>query len=151
MMNYESTNGCLPPGFKGSQYGTWAIWIMPYIELSASYNAWNQVGNNSNPATSLFQYLGAANTTVCRTTYKAYLCPSDTSAGFGLLAGGDATPGRGSHVHNYVVNFGNTDVWQGPSVVIPSPVVPGLNVTFNSAPFHEMVAPSSTTRPRIPP
>ena len=47
MHNYESTNGSLPPGMKGSCWGTWQVFILPFVEQQALYNAWNSSGNNS--------------------------------------------------------------------------------------------------------
>src|SRR6267143_242800 len=46
MMNYESTNGSLPPGEKGCCWGTWGVFILPYIEQTQLYNAWNTYGSN---------------------------------------------------------------------------------------------------------
>src|SRR5579871_903720 len=41
MHNYESSNGSLPPGVKQSAYGTWIVFILPYLEGNPLYNAWN--------------------------------------------------------------------------------------------------------------
>ena len=46
MHNYESSNGCFPPGEKGCCWGTWNVFILPYVEQSALFNAWNSMGNN---------------------------------------------------------------------------------------------------------
>src|SRR5262245_50065797 len=60
MHGYHDGNGTLPPGTKASQWGTWLVFIMPYIELTPTYNAWNWAGNDENLATSaLFSYQGA--------------------------------------------------------------------------------------------
>ena len=32
VMNYESSNTCLPPGCKFQVWGTWAVFILPYME-----------------------------------------------------------------------------------------------------------------------
>src|SRR5881227_1150297 len=45
VMNYESSIGCFPPGEKGCCWGTWNVFILPYIEQSALYNSWNSYGN----------------------------------------------------------------------------------------------------------
>src|SRR4051812_27324764 len=50
-MNYESTLGCLPPGTKGSLWGTWMLFALPFAEQQALYNAWNAMGDNSNGST----------------------------------------------------------------------------------------------------
>ncbi len=31
-LNYESANGTLPPGEKGCCWGTWGVFVLPYIE-----------------------------------------------------------------------------------------------------------------------
>src|ERR1700724_3382809 len=41
MHNYQSAMGSLPPGFKESAYGTWIVFILPFIEGNNSFNAWN--------------------------------------------------------------------------------------------------------------
>ena len=46
MHNYESSNGSFPPGEKGCCWGTWHVFILPFVEQSALYNAWNSYGNN---------------------------------------------------------------------------------------------------------
>src|SRR5205814_4548111 len=50
MYNYESSLTSLPPGIKGSIWGTWLVFILPYVEQQTLYNAWNTAGNNTNPA-----------------------------------------------------------------------------------------------------
>src|SRR4026208_231672 len=47
VMNYESANGSCPPGEKGCCWGTWGVFILPFIEQQALFNAWNSVGNNA--------------------------------------------------------------------------------------------------------
>src|SRR3954452_8651314 len=46
-MNYESTMSVLPPGIKGSIWGTWMVFVVPFTEQQALYNAWNFMGNNT--------------------------------------------------------------------------------------------------------
>src|SRR5262249_18446583 len=45
-LNYESGLGTLPPGTKGSLWGTWMLFVLPYCEQSGLYNAWNFMGDN---------------------------------------------------------------------------------------------------------
>src|SRR3954453_8837159 len=47
VLNYESANGSFPPGEKGCCWGTWGVFILPFIEQQALFNAWNSVGNNA--------------------------------------------------------------------------------------------------------
>src|SRR6476620_11590612 len=50
-LNYESALGCLPPGTKGSLWGTWMLFVLPFAEQQALYNAWNFSGDNSTGST----------------------------------------------------------------------------------------------------
>src|ERR1700761_5698705 len=84
MHNYESANGCFPPGEKGCCWGTWCVFVLPYIEQQALYKAWNSYGNNSvsgGPYDSNFRYIGAFNATVTCTMVNAYCCPTDPNGG----------------------------------------------------------------------
>ena len=44
MLNYESSNGSLPPGIKGCCWGTWDVFLMPFLEQSTGFNAYNFLG-----------------------------------------------------------------------------------------------------------
>jgi prepilin-type N-terminal cleavage/methylation domain-containing protein/prepilin-type processing-associated H-X9-DG protein len=133
MHNYESSNGSLPPGCKGGQWGTWLLFSLPYVEQQSLYNAWNFMGNSEIPAAaSLFSYQGAGNITVTTTRVSAYYCPSDggNTALQGLATLGPITS------QNYVVNFGNVDTLQ------QSPItVNGTTYVFLGSPFGDIGAP----------
>src|SRR5438477_1299921 len=43
MHNYHDANGTLPPGIKGCCYGSWQVFVLPWVEQQAMYNAWNHV------------------------------------------------------------------------------------------------------------
>jgi prepilin-type N-terminal cleavage/methylation domain-containing protein/prepilin-type processing-associated H-X9-DG protein len=136
MHNYESTHQSLPPGMKGCCWGTWLLFTLPYVEQNQLYNAYNFMGNNStsNAAAfdSPFRYAGVANITVTSSRVSAYLCPSD---GGNTSTTTIATLGRPVTSHNYVVNFGNTNVAQG------SIVVAGVTNPFMGAPFGDIGSP----------
>jgi prepilin-type N-terminal cleavage/methylation domain-containing protein/prepilin-type processing-associated H-X9-DG protein len=137
MMNYESTQGCLPPGEKGCCWGTWCVFILPYVEQQALFNAWNTFGTNvpsGGPADSFLRYAGAANTTVTTAQVKTYVCPSDPS-------GGVARGANGIRYHNYVVNYGATDQAQTTTYNIPVPSNPTLIARFLGAPFTDIGSP----------
>jgi len=136
VMNYESGNGCFPPGEKGCCWGNWTIFILPYLEQNQIYNAWNTVGNNSAGSTldGPFRYHGSANTTVTNSTISAYSCPSDPNAG--------ATSAYGAKMGTYAVNYGNGDQSENAAESFPSPYNPLLNVVFNGAPFTDMGSPN---------
>jgi prepilin-type N-terminal cleavage/methylation domain-containing protein len=60
VMNYESTNSVLVPGCKFQVWGTWAVFLLPYIEQSQAYNAWNSLGDYTTNAVGL-SYLKTCN------------------------------------------------------------------------------------------
>jgi prepilin-type N-terminal cleavage/methylation domain-containing protein/prepilin-type processing-associated H-X9-DG protein len=97
MMNYESANGSLPPGQKQCCYGTWTVFILPFIEQSAGFNAYNFVGGADNPQSN-FLYSGKGNATAATYRVSAYACPSDATNSGEL----------GIPNYNIVVNWGNT-------------------------------------------
>jgi prepilin-type N-terminal cleavage/methylation domain-containing protein/prepilin-type processing-associated H-X9-DG protein len=142
MHNYESTYGCLPQGMRGCCWGSWLITLLPYVEQSQLFNAWNASGNNSGLpgyVDGLFRYAGAANLTVTSTVVNSYLCPSDGNNNQTSTIG---TPRVRSQ--NYVVNFGNITMQQGS--VVGGTLVPYFvdnNVTWNflGAPFGDVGAP----------
>ena len=81
MHNYHDSQGTLPPGVKGCCWGTWLNFILPYIEGSNMFNAYNYAGNdryeNLGIQTGQFRYGGSVNTTVTYRRINSYLCPSD--------------------------------------------------------------------------
>jgi type II secretory pathway pseudopilin PulG len=108
--NYHDTYKHLMPmmGPNGCCWGTWAILIMPYIELGNSYNLYQNWGG-SDTASSNFpakstvgppypRYGSAPNTTnVTGLQYAMFQCPADL----------DNHPIGNMHNFNYVVNGGN--------------------------------------------
>ncbi|MDG3004399.1 DUF1559 family PulG-like putative transporter [Paludisphaera mucosa] len=101
--NYGDTVGSLPPGASGCCNGTWQAFILPYMEQGALSNSYNF----SNP-----RYVNLANTTVTTSFISAFLCPSNglQHKPISTALGADAT-GKIS-AHNYVANFGSTDLNQ---------------------------------------
>jgi prepilin-type N-terminal cleavage/methylation domain-containing protein/prepilin-type processing-associated H-X9-DG protein len=84
-MNYESSNGSFPIGYSGAApvypglnncsmsdpVGHSAfVYILPYLEGGAAYNAWNVVRI----------YNSLSNQTGSQTKISSYICPSDTPA-----------------------------------------------------------------------
>ena len=136
VMNYESANGCFPPGERGCCWGTWGVFLLPFIEQTALFNSWNSYGNNSgNPGyvDADFRYAGVANTTVSFTRINAYVCPSDPNGG--MQRTGSA------RYQNYVVNYGATDQAQTTAYNIPVPSNPAISARFLGAPFTDIGAP----------
>ncbi len=137
VMNYESGNGCLPPGEKGCCWGTWGVFILPFIEQNALFNAWNSAGSNvpsGGAADGYLRYYGAANTTVTSSQVTAYMCPSDPSAGIRRT--------NSARYHNYVVNYGDTDQAQATLYNIPVPSNPTVTAKFLGAPFTDIGSPN---------
>jgi len=136
VLNYESSQGSFPPGEKGCCWGTWQVFILPYIEQQALFNSFNFSGNNTPGLTGAdipFRYSGATNTTVANSQVKGYMCPSDPNAG---VARNGTT-----RYHNYVVNYGNGDQAQNPLETFPAQSNPNVIVKFNGAPFTDMGSP----------
>ncbi len=137
VMNYESSNGCFPPGEKGCCWGTWCVFLLPYIEQGPLYNSWNTFGNNvpsGGAADGAFRYAGGVNTTVTSTKVKAYSCPSDPN-GSVVRSGYQATT-----FQNYAVNYGNGD--QAQNAPVPVPSNPTVSVAFRGAPFTDIGSPA---------
>jgi len=107
-MNFESTNGTLPPVYAprftlpapgGSARTTHLAMLMPYLEQGNLYNTWNfQIDPQNN----------IGNNTAKTQQVKTYLCPSDPSPAAyqasALVAGGVGTFGR----NNYMASIGPT-------------------------------------------
>ena len=79
MHNYATVYDALPPGWKGCCWGTWLIYVMPYVEQQALYNAWNFAGNKvwapGGVYDSPFRYGGDANLTVSSTRVAHIIVP----------------------------------------------------------------------------
>ena len=129
MFNYESAMGSLPPGVKESAYGTWTVFVLPFIEGTNIFNAWNFNGVSGAGLTA-FQYKGAVNTTVSMTRILAYTCPSDSPT-LSLAS----IPN-----YNYAVNFGNTDTEQNNQTAIGGQ-------PFLGAPFADLCPPPPAVLP----
>jgi prepilin-type processing-associated H-X9-DG protein len=137
--NYESANGTFPPGEKGCCWGDWCVFVLPYVEQQALYNAWNSYGTN-NPTLPRgwdldLRYAGVCNTTVAYSQVKTYICPSDPS-------GGVARNGNQTRYHNYAVNYGNADQSQTKDYALPVPSNPTTAVMFIGAPFTDIGSPN---------
>src|SRR5579883_2997308 len=131
MHNYDSTMGSFPPAFKESAYGTWNVFILPFIEGTPSFNAWNFNGISGAGLTA-FQYGGngtpaAVNTTVSLGRIQAYTCPSDTPT-LSLY---------NIPSYNYAVNLGNTNLEQEDLTGIGG-------WPFLGASFADLMPPAST-------
>jgi prepilin-type N-terminal cleavage/methylation domain-containing protein/prepilin-type processing-associated H-X9-DG protein len=146
--NYHDANLVFPPARKGCCWGTWNIFILPYLEQTAAYNAWNSYGNNSGLPGYIdgtFRYFGSANITVANMSISAFLCPSDLGTNPNNPVTTTVNGVRYEcKFRNYVVNQGNTNVGQ---MNYPALTTPTL-ITFAGAPFYDEGSPNIDIQPQ---
>jgi prepilin-type N-terminal cleavage/methylation domain-containing protein/prepilin-type processing-associated H-X9-DG protein len=134
-LNYESALGCLPPGTKGSLWGTWMLFVLPFAEQPGLYNAWNSTGDNSdNSLTSGISYSSVWNITVTSTRLTSFTCPSDMPNAPQSVTVNGVTYWVTSH--NYVANFGDLFYYQS--------LASYLGVPYRGAPFSDIGSPYVT-------
>ena len=133
MHNYQEAVSTLPPGRKGWGWGTWQMYILPYLEQPAPYNAYNQMGDSRNDVTldSLLLYMGPVNSTVTTVRLNILTCPSDVPN----------APLEEVTSHNYACNYGNTDLYQDADLG---------GVLFGGAPFTDIGADPTGQTPGQP-
>jgi prepilin-type N-terminal cleavage/methylation domain-containing protein/prepilin-type processing-associated H-X9-DG protein len=133
MHQYHDTYAVLPPGKKGCCWGTWLVYVLPHLEQSALFNAWNSCGINAPGVPEGYdldlRYFGVANRTVTSTRLEVYLCPSDQTNAPITAAMNGVTYACTSQ--NYAANFGNTIVIQ----------TDFQGVRFAGAPFVDIGSP----------
>jgi prepilin-type N-terminal cleavage/methylation domain-containing protein len=146
MHNYHDVNKGLPNGLgsHGCCWGTWQVLILPYIEQAAIFNLFKNFGG-SDATNGGIRYGSAANLPCTSNVISVLTCPSDRL---------HLNPGGVSY-HNYIVNAGNTDLYQLPlsSVVTGGTTTPFLGAPFNvyygdpvtteGADFDQTVAPAT--------
>ena len=97
--NYHDTHSCFPPGVVSGtvtcQYHSWMTMILPFVDESALYNAYNFDTINSDYYSKCATDAGE-NATVVQSLLAQYACPSDTEPY--VLCDARTT--------NYVGNFG---------------------------------------------
>jgi prepilin-type N-terminal cleavage/methylation domain-containing protein len=107
--NYEDAKKQLPPGSEHTLFGTWLVFILPYIEQGALYESWTQSTDqqirawtgSGPPTTPPYWYSTPVNLATTRSVLSAYTCPSDEPTR-------DSSFISGITFHNYVANCGNT-------------------------------------------
>jgi len=127
-MNYESAYGTFIPGVSrtGCCWGTWMIPVLPYMEQDNLFNIYLNFGGNDSTGV---RYAGGVNANVSTKRLTTFLCPSDQPKNWN---GGTFT------MHNYVLNAGNTNLYQTSTPVgCTNGSTTGANgcVTFGGAPF----------------
>jgi prepilin-type N-terminal cleavage/methylation domain-containing protein/prepilin-type processing-associated H-X9-DG protein len=122
--NYHDANLALPNGVgsHGCCWGTWQVLILPYIEQGALFNLFLNFGG-SDATNGGIRYGSAANLPCTSNVIPALRCPTDRDR---------PNPGGVSY-HNYIVNAGNTDLYQIP---LASTVTGGTTTPFLGAPFN---------------
>jgi prepilin-type N-terminal cleavage/methylation domain-containing protein/prepilin-type processing-associated H-X9-DG protein len=140
MHNYYSQQNSLPPGIRGCCWGTWQISLLPFVEQSSLFNAWNSYGNDRYETAGLqpggiLRYDNPVNITVTATRVPAFVCPSDPNASAITYDSGSGNPPYCAP-NNYVVNFGNTISNQTPYYAWN-----GTKLAFLGAPFTDIGAP----------
>ncbi|WP_406694474.1 DUF1559 domain-containing protein [Singulisphaera sp. Ch08] len=126
VMNYESVNMSLPPGKKGCCFGTWTVFVLPFLEQNAMFNSWNFIaGPDNDVGGGIFRYSGVGNSTVTRSRINAYTCPSDTPQ----------TPSGSINAHNYAFNYGNLGNAQQTTL---------NGFAFTGAPFSDLYPPTAS-------
>jgi prepilin-type N-terminal cleavage/methylation domain-containing protein/prepilin-type processing-associated H-X9-DG protein len=131
MHNYHDTHGVLPPGNRSTLYATWALYIMPQLELSTLYQGWD-FNSGVNGRT----YTTAPNVTVVQRRIGVYTCPSDIQRTNVTSTSAPEIP----H-HNYAANYGNAALNQQTSYT---------GVEFAGAPFGNVQTDASATQTNRP-
>ena len=123
MQDYHGAHGTLPAGNRSTAYGTWALYILPNLELTNLYNAWDFDGgetiSDTNQTTGQ-SYMAESNRTVVETRIAVYTCPSDIERVNATVRD------RWIPHHNYAANYGNSTLNQGKSYT---------GIEFKGAPF----------------
>ena len=113
MHSYHGIHKKLPAGMSpgtidyGDMYccwGTWMVAILPYIDQGPAFAIYENYGGNDSTGP---RYGTAPNTEVTTTRFNLMTCPADTPN----------APLGGITNHNYGVNYGNTTLYQNPTVV----------------------------------
>jgi prepilin-type N-terminal cleavage/methylation domain-containing protein/prepilin-type processing-associated H-X9-DG protein len=143
ILNYESSNQCLPWGQKNCCWGTWILPALSGLEQQALFNAWNFTGDGkySGSATmdANFRYSGVTNITVSSARINSLMCPSDGTAS-SLTGIGQTIAGVTLFTtsQNYVFNYGNLQTAQPVSFAFG-----GITYAFGGAPFADMDSPGA--------
>lgn len=111
---YHDTYKELPSGARGCCYGTWANYILPFLEQGVLLGTWTDA-----------VYLSSANRNFITTRIQDYTCPSDNPA-VSTLTQSIPIPN-----HNYAANYGNTVYGQHEFQGVP----------FFGAPFGNVLDP----------
>jgi prepilin-type N-terminal cleavage/methylation domain-containing protein/prepilin-type processing-associated H-X9-DG protein len=115
MQNYHGAKNKLPPGNRTAWYGTWQVYVLPYLELQQLSSLYAYHPDEGEFFDSNLEYFDedlshnppVRNRQVIRTRIPTLTCPSDEPQ---IDVGKE--PGRAGTLgtfHNYVANYGNTN------------------------------------------
>ncbi|QDV74709.1 DUF1559 domain-containing protein [Botrimarina mediterranea] len=134
MQNYHDTNGHLPIGNISCCHGTWQMAILPFIEEQSLADLYTPLPKGEllieryrYHAEDLTANPPIRNKQVVETRISTLTCPSDQQQTTNVLEGPDSAV----TMHNYVVNYGNTNHRQTNHL---GPTSPDF-VEFLGAPF----------------
>jgi len=106
MHNYHDANLMFMPGDAATGgFGTWQMYILPFIEQDNLFRLYVNLGN-TNLAPTNYQYSQNVNLQVTSARISSLTCPSDTPNAPLSAAFNGVTYNMTNH--NYVANFGNT-------------------------------------------
>jgi hypothetical protein len=98
---HHDAHSTFPQGLDRDQGTTWAIRVMPFMELQTIYDAYDQDVNYQ---------VGTNATLLTNLRISAYSCPSDGKLKSALVVNGSRDKYEN---HNYLVCAGNTGIWNG--------------------------------------
>lgn len=132
-MYVDTYRSSLPVGSWHGVQGTWLVTLLPYLEQTAMYNNYQNLGGVQGFRTGGIRYGSAQNLPVVTKQMPAYSCPSDrVTASPSIISG--------ITFHNYVANYGNTTRGRLSPYGVTSTGVPN---TWGGAPFIEYIAPNT--------
>src|SRR5262245_2312793 len=114
VMNYESSNGCLPPTGNGVVSNSFSMKprILDYMERSIEWNALNQS----------YAYSHATNSTIRAMQISSFLCPSDANvpSGTATFSEGTVQVGYCSYANSIGTLYWDAGTLDGPAYRIGS-------------------------------
>lgn len=136
--NYmDSFASRIPVGSYHGVHGTWLVILLPYIEQTAMYNTYQNLGGVQSFRTGGLRYGSPQNLPVVTRQMSAYTCPSDrVTANPSVISG--------ITFHNYAVNYGNTTRGRLSPYGVTSSGAPNI---YGGAPFIEYIGPNTGNWP----
>jgi prepilin-type N-terminal cleavage/methylation domain-containing protein/prepilin-type processing-associated H-X9-DG protein len=119
---FHETDGHLPQGTNGCCWGTWMMYILPYVEMKNVYDQYKELNGTSSPL-----YCEGANIQyVTNQRLSMATCPSDEPGTYSTTV---------LTKHNYAANYGNTGLDNVTAAVNYTPRKTYDGVVYGGAPF----------------